>query len=185
MVSSLSSQHQKKIPACWIGIFLWAAVVGGVKQSTVQRSAFLKLPCNALFISLILPDRRQIYSFRCLAVIESLSPRVSKISSLQRCCLKPLPLSGLWEDRDATKSGPLEITQLRFLLQGSPSTRMGDLGWFKEHHCMQGGGPSSCWKIGVGSWLPPLYLHREPQRHLNASGRPLALLWATAPLATA
>lgn len=91
--------------------FSLCSVAGGAKQSTVQRSALLKLPCNALFISLILPDRRQIYSFCCLAVIESLSPRVSKISSLQRCCLKPLPVFGLQEDREASRIGPLEITQ--------------------------------------------------------------------------
>lgn len=66
-----------------------AAVVRGVvmgKQSAVQRSALLKFPCNALFISSILLDRREVYSFYCLTVIESISSRISKISIVQRCC---------------------------------------------------------------------------------------------------
>lgn len=68
------------------------------KQSTVQRSALLKLPCNALFISVILPDGRQIYSFYYLAVIESVSLRVRKISitksqnQFAEMLLKPLPV---------------------------------------------------------------------------------------------
>lgn len=53
------------------------------KQSPVQSCAVPKLPCNALFISLMPPDRRQIYSLSRLAVIESMSPRVRRISSSQ------------------------------------------------------------------------------------------------------
>lgn len=55
------------------------------KESAVQRCALPKLPCNALFISLTLPDRRQIYSCCCLTVVENTNPRISQIRSSQRC----------------------------------------------------------------------------------------------------
>lgn len=80
------------------------------KQSTVQRSALLKLPCNALFMSLILPDGRQIYSFYYLAVIESVSLRERKISitksqnQFAEMLLKPLlVVFGLQNDENATR----------------------------------------------------------------------------------
>lgn len=149
------------------------------KQSTVQRSALLKLPCNALFISVILPDRRQIYSFYYLAVIESVSLRVRKISitksqnQFAEMLLKPLPVVfGLQNDENATRGALWRSLGLSACSGEPPAPKQ-----------VTYAGSRSIAAPRDGVLLP---VGREPHRQPGVPNNPLALLCrATAPLVTA